>query len=91
MYFINPTALCRIFKAYFSLRYGFPVSGFLGVLGFPFSSRKNAYKLTENPRACRISCFTVDNRVCSSCDLVLMDSGHKLAWPAIGRSKADSC
>ena len=47
-------------------------------------SRKKAYRLTEKPSACRISCFTVEMSVCSSCCLVEMLLGHRLACPAIG-------
>lgn len=75
---------------YFSFNLGLPLSS-LVVSGYPFASRQKANRLTEKPSACRISCLTVDRSTSSSCGLVLMLSGHRLAWPAIGRSSDDSC
>lgn len=66
-----------------SLRTGLPLA-VLFVSGSPSSSLKKAYSDTEKPRACRISCFTVESSVSASCRLTLMDDGHRLTWPAMG-------
>ena len=83
--FFSPVGECssNIMKTYSSFSIGFPFSP-LGVKVSPFLSLKNANRQTLNPRACNISCFTVERRISNSCGFVDTELGHRLACPAIG-------